>query len=193
VSSIVILSRVKFHGRPDLAALRKYHEDIGRALTCVQGYGGSQIWTDVYDPTRFLTAHVYQDRRAAEWGLRAIAEEPLVQEYVKLDHDAPNTLRIRTIESEGALINDLVGAKFLSLSIRIAEPGRGVQLQDDLRLVFSECALIPGYTGYLIGVNDALEEETAGIIGWQTKEAFEHSVPDPLVAEVRCFGTAFYW
>ena len=193
MSAIVLVTRVRFHGRPDLAALRKYHEDIGAALQCVQGYGGSQIWMDIYDPTRFLTAHVYQDRRAAEWGLRTIAEEPLVQEYVRLEHDAPDTMRVRTVEAEGILTSRLIEAKFLSLSVRVAEPGRAMQLQEDLRLVFSECAQIPGYSGYLIGVNDALEEETFGIVGWETKEAFEQSVPNGLVAQVRCYGTAFYW
>jgi hypothetical protein len=102
-------------------------------------------------------------------------------------------MRVRIIETAGLPCEGLIKAKFLSLSIRIAVPGQSNNLLDDLRLVFSECALIPGYAGYLIGVNDVLEEETFGIVAWETKEAFEQSVPDPLNAQVRCYGQAFYW
>ena len=92
-------------------------------------------------------------------GTPRIAEEPLVQEYVKLEHDAPDTMRVRIVETAGLPCEGLIKAKFLSLSIRIAVTGQSNNLLDDLRLVFSECALIPGYAGYVIGVNDVLEEE----------------------------------
>lgn len=191
VPSMLILNRVRFHGRPDLAALRQYHANIGAALERVPGFLGWQVWVDVYEPSRFLTAHVYRDLTATEQGLLAIMDEPLVQEYVKLGHDSPDTVRVRVIESAGSLTNDITDTEFISTSVRIAEPGRTNQLHDDLRRVFSECAMIDGFTGYLIGVNDVLEEETVGIAGWLTQKAFEQSVPRDIIAKVRCYAKAF--
>ncbi len=191
MSAIVILNRVTFHGSPDLVALRKYHEEIGIALSQNLGYVGGRIWSDLLEPSHFLTAHVYRDLRAAESGLQTIAQESLLQQYVTLDHDPPSTTRVRVIEATGALEGHMTDADFVSLSVRVAEPGRGNELRDDLRRVFSECEMIPGFTGYLIGVNDVLEEETIGLAGWDSQAAFLQSLPEGIIAKVRCYRRAF--
>src|SRR5579862_3335060 len=130
VSEIVILNRVRFHERPDLMALEKYHKESGQALSEVHGYKGAQIWVDLLDPHSFLTAHVHEDLSAAERALHTFAEESLVQEYLKLGHDAPYTTRVRVVEAEGLLKDRLTEADLISMSVRISVPGLSNQLHD---------------------------------------------------------------
>ena len=189
--NILLLNRVRFFDVPDLDGLSRYQEHIQAALNLVPGYQGGQIWQDLIEPAHFLTLNSYSDIRSAEQGLRAIADESLIQEYLRLGHDEPKTTRVRVLEASGELDADIESASFLSISFRIAEPGRSHQLHDDLRRVFEECGLIPGFTGYLIGVNDALEEETIGLASWASEGAFRRSLPKGIIAKVRCFARAF--
>ena len=56
---------------------------------------------------------------------------------------------------------------------------------------FAELAAIPGFAGYLVGVNASLPEEAVGLVAWDDETAFRASLPHQKVYQVKLYERSF--
>jgi len=66
---------------------------------------------------------------------------------------------------------------YLSMSVRISDPGYETELVEEIGHIFEELQLIPGFLGAMHGNRDGLDEEVIGIVTWESPEAFSLSLP----------------
>jgi hypothetical protein len=160
-------------------------------LATVDGYLGSGTWIACDGGLGLLALHLYRDGASADAGLQVIAGHLLTPSGTASGSSPVDTIRTQTLEVSGQLGADILSAPYLSMTVRIAEPGHQAHLLQALRDVLMECASIGGFTGYRIGFSESLKEELVSLAGWTSREAFLKSVPTGIVPSVRCFKLAW--
>jgi hypothetical protein len=115
-------------------------------------------------------------------------EDTVLTEALLLIPEAARVLRLRVVEHVGPSLSETPAGTFLSTSDRIADPGMGKDLTDDLKTVFAELRLMDGCLGSVIARNEILEEESVGLVSWSKKEAFERSLPRKQPYKVRLYN-----
>lgn len=169
------------------AAFKAYFTSVTEALQRVPGFRGAAYWNCVSKPDSIILLYDYESAEAADRGLRAsMAVRPLAERLVA-DVAPPDVMRVKVIESSGLLKGGLPEGRFLSLSIRVAEPGYGEDLSTELTDIFAGLSVIDGFKGSLVGSNDTLDEEIVGLVAWDSKAAFEASLPKGMPYEVLLF------
>jgi hypothetical protein len=115
----------------------------------------------------------------------------MLERSLAISSGAPNVLRVSTTTEFGAMKERLELCQYLSLVVRVSEPGYSKELQADLDRVFEESRVIPGFTGYVVGYRDTLEEEVIGIASWDGEESFRSSLPQGIIASVVGYRSAW--
>lgn len=176
MAEILILARVRIH-EFDLPIIADYYFEVSERLGKVKGAHGCSVWRDPKDTESFLVVYEYADLAAAERGLVAISEIRVLAETQAADFRPADVIRLRVHHRSAKRLSKAPRTASLSMSLRVADPGYGPELLDDLGQVFEELQYIPGYVGSVYGVNDTLEEEVIGLVTWASKEAFQSSIP----------------
>lgn len=171
----------------DAAAAGEYARSVGGALAEVEGFQGYGVWQSVQDPLARMVLFSYTSGEAARDGLRAVADRRTLIERQGPGAAPSDALALTVVHAEGALAHGLAQAPALSVSIRIAEPGRGHALIDQYLRTFAELAAIPGFAGMLVAVNESLPEEAVGFAAWDDEAAFRASLPSQKVYQVRLY------
>lgn len=161
----------------DLSGLEDYYLASRERLASVDGALGFSMWREVDSREGFLVIFEYRDVEAAESGLKALAGIRLLAESQTADYHPADVLRLRTEFRSGGRVSDSPKPGYLSLSVRVADPGFGNELFDEVTVIFQELAFIPGFAGSLVGCSDVLAEEVVGIVTWSSRAAFEASLP----------------
>jgi hypothetical protein len=96
-----------------------------------------------------------------------------------LDADGGTVERIRVVVEGryGTRVSEADERSFLSISVRISDPGYGIDLAEEIDQLFQHLRLIPGFSGCVYGVGDDLPEEVIGVVTWANREAFVASLP----------------
>jgi len=176
VSEILILASVKLH-EYDLPIIADYYFEVGERLSTVGGCYGLSVWRDPDEVESFLVAYEYADLEAAERGLVAISEVRLLAETQLADFRPANVWRVRIHSRSAKHVNQAPQTACLSMSVRVADPGYGPELLDELGRIFDELQYIPGFLGSVYGTNDALDEEVIALATWVDVAAFRSSLP----------------
>jgi heme-degrading monooxygenase HmoA len=164
----------------------RYYQTIDPALKHVDGYRGVGLWRNVTIPTEHLVTYAYADLDSAERGLEAVASRKLLAETTHTV-GAPDVSRFFM---QPAKRKGIFGAKvgqFLSKSVRVADPGYGSDLMEELDRIFDELSILPGYLGAEVGRNETLSEEIVGLVAWESAEEFEQSVPPGRLYDIRLY------
>ncbi len=186
VAGTSILVRAHIHDL-DLKKLEEYYSHVQKSLKKVDGWLGTSLWKGVDDTKMFLVIQDFTDVPAADLGLHAVATKPLLAESQKVGRDPADVIRVHVEGTDVTSFGKTAKARFLSMSVRVAEPGFGAQLSDEIQRIFEELKLLKGYSCSSYGANDALNEEVIGLVGWETKAAFESSLPDKVLYQVELF------
>ena len=176
----------------DLPAMADYYFQIGDQLAKVDGFIGLSVWRNPQDTEAFLVAYEYRDVAAAERGLGTVTDVRN-QMVAKLDSVQPaDVLRVRISGQSVRKLHEAPATAYLSMSVRIADPGYGPELVDEIGQIFSELELFPGYIGSVYGTNDTLEEEVVGIVTWTSHDAYLGSVPPGKKPRLLSIYSRFY-
>jgi heme-degrading monooxygenase HmoA len=189
VSATLIVVRTQYSTMPSIESTKSYHQSVHRALEEVSGFEGGGLWVNSTEPGKHLIIYRYKDLESAAAGLEAISDQRLLAQSQTIHSGPPDVISLRTIKESGA-VKDIESCTYLSVSIRIAEPGYAADLEQDLERVFQEIQFLDGFTGYSVAVNNALEEEVVGIASWQSEEAFLRSVPEGIIVSVKGYRKA---
>jgi len=186
VASILVLAQLDVP-RQNHRSLEIYYQTLDPALRGVDGYGGLALWRMVGAPDRHLVIYEYRDIASADEGLQALAAGRLLTQTPVALRAPADVLRAEVLNRTGRALLSTPIERFLSLSIRVAEPGYGQELADELDNIFGELSFIPGFLGSLYARNETISEEVVGIVTWDTQESFVSSVPDGSPYEVRLY------
>lgn len=176
MSEILILARVRIN-ELDLPIVTDYYFEVKSQLMRVKGCHGLSVWRDQRDLESFLVLYEYADLEAADRGLVAISKVRILAEAQLADFRPADVQRIKVAKYSGKRLSKTANTALLSLSQRVADPGYGPELLDDLDRTLDELACMPGYLGSVTGWNDVLEEEIFGLVTWASREAFVASLP----------------
>ena len=190
MAETIIMVRARLR-EEDAGAAGAYARSVGGALAGVEGFQGYGVWQSVQDPLARLLLFSYASEEAARNGLLAVAERRTLIERQGPGAEPSDALALTVVHAEGVLEHALAQASALSISIRIAEPGRGHDLVDVYLRTFAELAAIPGFAGMLVAVNESLPEEVIGFAAWDDESAFRASLPRQKVYQVRLYERSF--
>lgn len=186
VEPVIILARLVVH-ETDVANLHTYYRKLRPALEKVEGFQGLSLWRNYDNGERFLAMYRYRDLACAEVGLQALTENRLLAQTAVASAEPADVIRGFVLGEDGRAPNDVRTGQYLSLSIRVAEPGYGQDLANELERIFGELTLIPGYLGSLYARNETLAEEIVGIVTWESPQAFASSVPPGTLYELMLY------
>lgn len=153
----------------------------------VDGFLGLSFWNLAEDPQAVLGVYEFRDIEAAEEGLRQYSETDLGEEAVELSLDPMEFVRVRINGSLKMTSSEVPAGSCLSLSFRIAAPGKGAELQEDLKSVFDSISLTDGFLGAFYGRRESLSDEVVGGVLWADALAFQASLPRSQSYEVELY------
>lgn len=171
----VALATVQDSGFPQLAAFAERIRELGQAQT---GFRSCTLWKDEDFPERYalITDVEAQEDQTGLIFASLIDEEALHR--LNEGYANPADLHVMRVSSRHGKTNGATApGQTMSLSMRRAEPGYGEDLEMELRDIFESIKYIDGYVGSILGPNRALEEEIVAMAFWQTRRAFELSLP----------------
>jgi heme-degrading monooxygenase HmoA len=183
----LVAIRVRVH-ELDAGHLVSYFEDASRRASTTDGFLGGRLYRLTTDGSDHLIVWHYRDVAAAERGLVEVAKTKSLGERQSAGHAPADVTRARVLHAGGLGKDSLPEGHFLSLSVRVADPGYGKELASEYQRIFTELQFIPGFRGYIIAVNDTLDEEIYGIVTWDSAEAFGASLPAGVLYEVKLYG-----
>lgn len=176
----------------DLPNLKEYRLKNMKALKrAVPGFQSLTIWQSETDAKQHTILINYHDEAAAEAGLQVSLDHGALVESLKNPNNVPEVRRGTISHSMGKRFQDSPVGSLASMSFRVAEPGRGDSLEDELAEIFQELTVIDGYLGSMTCRNEALDEEVIGIVFWTDRPAYESSLPAKLPYEVGLFHRTF--
>lgn len=190
MSETLIMVRVRLH-EEDVAAATSYAHAVTQTAASVDGFQGTGIWQATDDELTRMILFSYASPEAATAGLVALGQRRSLIERQGHGAAPADVLALRVINSGGVLSGGVAHAQLISVSIRIAEPGYGPELIERYEFTFAELGAIPGYAGFLVGVNVNLEEEVAGFAAWDDEGAFLASLPEQKSYKVRLFERSY--
>lgn len=171
----------------DVPALKEYRSKNVRAQKSVAELQALSIWESQSNAGDYLLLIVYPDDAAADEGLKAsMGVGALVGSLKRVE--APPEVRRGQIEFQDRKpASAMAVGSFASVSVRVAEPGHGSDLREELSFIFSELAEIPGYLGSFVCRNEGLMEESIGVVFWENRRAFDASLPNKMTYQVEIY------
>jgi len=161
----------------DLLGVDSYFRNTRERLSTVDGAIGQSLWRLSGAHDELLVMQEFRDVDATERGLEAMAGMKLLVESQSTDHNPADLVRIMVRGRVGCRPSQTPLPSYLSMSVRISDPGYEEELVDEIAQIFQELQLIPGFLGALHGNRDGLDEEVIGLVTWESPEAFSHSLP----------------
>lgn len=152
-------------------------------------HAGATAWETWNSPTDFLLVVPHESAEAADEYLRETVEHGRTLE--SQGFKGSGTIDVMSIEvhnKAGTQLDEAPIGAFLSVSMRIAEPGLAKELEADVENVFRELDQIDGMLGWLCGSRSNVPEEIVGLAIWRDFDAYESSLPRGL----RRSGLAVY-
>lgn len=186
MAALLVLARFRIHPL-DEATARSHYEGLTPLLEAVDGFEGHLLAVDHHDPAELLAISRYRDLASAERGLVVVAQKPL-REKIAVSEGVVFDVGRYTVESESRRTG--MGApvgRYVSVTVRNAEPGRARELADDLDRIFGELSVIPGMSGHTVAFHESLPEQALGLAAWTTPQSFERSLPDGRIHDVKLY------
>ncbi|MCW5939007.1 MAG: hypothetical protein KF884_04300 [Fimbriimonadaceae bacterium] len=176
MNDVVVLGHARFI-EIDLARLASIRQKMLNVVKDVPGFVSATLWEQHDDPFCFLTVSHYQREEDSFRAFESLVRSPVMEVIQEILSEPPDILRFRVLAQSGRPLEEIKVSEFMSVSKRIADPGMGKDLTDELQTIFAELAFIPGFLGSLIGQLTEVEEEILGLVYWDSKAAWQQSMP----------------
>jgi heme-degrading monooxygenase HmoA len=180
---VVVLALLQFEPRYESGAAH-YYQEIDKKLQVVEGYLGVGLWRSMRTPGEFISLYHYSSGDAAERAYGLIGNSRVQV----ISRSAPITpADVSRIEIFSKLGRDEPNAKvgdFLSVSDRVADPGFGPELIEEVTQTLQNLTLLPGFLGAECGRSEALPDRVFGIASWESEAAYRGSIPPGRIPDV---------
>lgn len=163
------------------------HERVIGSLQSIDGFISSTVWRSQANTEDIILINHYANEEAASEGISRLMTEGFFEMVAESFPEPLDLKRMEIVFADGLAPGDLSRDEFLSLSDRSTDPGKGPELETELRRIFGELKSIDGYTGSMIGRNEVLDEEVLGLVFWTDVSGFMASLPTKVLYEVRLF------
>ena len=183
---VAILANLMIPASDRNAAVR-YFQQISPVLRQVPGFMGVGLWQNLNDADAHLALYHYDSPENADLGLEAVASRKLLTEATVHSDTPPDVRRVAVQGKVGQNIFNTGLHQVISVSVRVADPGFGASLADEVGRILHELQLLPGYLGGEFGRNDSLDEEVIGLAAWENEAEFQSSVPVGTIYDVRVY------
>jgi heme-degrading monooxygenase HmoA len=186
VRGVIVLAKIRIH-ESDFDRTEAYYRNLTPQLQAVPGYRGVQVFRATEDTEAHLVLHHYADHPSAKQGLAVLAQNRLLIQTTHVNLTPADVLVAEMISGYGEPIEQAPTGAYLSEAVRVAGPGYGQELAEELDRILYELTLIPGFRGSAYGVNSSLPDEYVSLVTWQSIEAFDASLPATKMYEVRLY------
>lgn len=176
MSEVLFIIRVQVN-ELDLLGVDSYFKNTREKLSAVDGALGQSLWRLSGSHDEMLLIQEFKDVESTERGLEAMAGMKLLVESQAEDFVPADLMRVMVRGRIGCRPSKTPIPSYLSMSVRISDPGYETELVDEISNIFEELKLIPGFLGAMHGNRDGLSEEVIGIVTWESPEAFSLSLP----------------
>lgn len=157
-------------------------------LEVVPGFNAVTLWAEADGAVGRMLLFEYASENAASHGLAAMAEADLILLQRGLTSTTPELISFGVRHREGAYPHSLDLGEFLSIVVRVGQPGDQGALMDDLDQVMGTLQAITGYRGSARGERLGFLEEVVSLAFWNNGAAFKDSLPSQPVYQVRAFS-----
>lgn len=162
-------------------------EQIAEVIEDDEGFISMTVWQRVDDSFLFASIRIYESLETTIKGIKALDGNPEMFEAKILDTDPPDMTIFCPIEDEIPSILERPVGSLMSMSIRVADLGRKDELVQDLSSTMQNLQSISGFAGHWIGENKDLEEEIATLAFWNSRSAFDASMPSYVPFKIRLY------
>lgn len=128
----------------------------------------------------------FKDSGAASQIEDRLAQSPFYAEVISLNPTAPDIKPAQVLHRHGQP-EDVGPHGYLSLSMRLADPGLGADLVAEVVDIFESLEVIEGCRAWIVARHEQLPEEVFGLVFWDTSEEFRQSLPSKTLYEVRLY------
>lgn len=135
------------------------------------------LWEKFDDPFAFMIATHFSSEEHSLTAWDNMLRSPVFEVVNDLLTETPSTLRFYVDWTTGLSLDASERGTFCSISTRIADLGFDPKLKEELKNIFEELKLIPGFKGGLTGQLVDVSDEILGLVLWESKLAFEASIP----------------
>lgn len=146
------------------------------------------VWRDLDLSERYAVLTEFASEESLEGVITKLESSGVAERLTNLLDTPPDMRQIRVDTHQGKGLGELKGGDMMSMSIRSSEPGFGNELERETKQIFDSLQFISGYLGAIIGPNINLPEEVFGLAFWESREAFEESLPAKSLYEVKLYG-----
>lgn len=173
---VLVLTKARFV-EIDLERMAAIREKLRKSLAINDGLLSLTLWEMHSDPFAFVSLGHFSNEADSLAAWDSMLRSPVMDVVMELMSDPPNSLRFYVRSKTGANLDSLPVGSFCSVSTRIADLGFEQRLIDELGNIFEELKHIPGFLGGMTGQLTEVAEEVLGLAFWESKHAFEASLP----------------
>ncbi|RYG43229.1 hypothetical protein EON79_17380 [bacterium] len=170
-----------------MAAFASAQERAREFYSTCQGIHGPTIYSQEGDAETFLTLLELDSHAEFDLEMSARLTDEMAMEFHRAMDVAPSVRTIRIIAGAGPRAEALPSDSVLSISDRIADPGKAEDLARDYEAVFGSFAMLDGFLGYAYGPDGATEEHIFGLAVWRDREALNQSLKDAMRHDLRIY------
>ena len=151
------------------------------------GVHGPTIYSHVEDGETFLTLLELDDRANFDLEIAGRLTDELAMDLHRSMDGAPSVRTIRVVAGRGPHAADLPEDSYISISDRIADPGKADDLARDYETVFGSFAMLDGFLGFAYGPDGATDEHLFGLAAWRDRESLNQSLKDAMRHDLRIY------
>jgi len=183
---VLVITRAKF-ATLDIERMTAVRKKALNVLAEVSGMLSTTLWERHDDPFGFMTVGHFQTEADSLAAWNALVASPVMDVMAEIMTEVPNTLRFYVNSQTGVSIEKTHEGTFCSLSTRIADIGYGPAMLKELKGIFEELKFIHGFQGGITGQMIDVSDEILGLAFWDSKDAFEASLPKKSMYRIDLF------
>jgi len=176
-NDVLVMTKARF-AEIDMDRIASIRAKAAAVLSSMTGLLSMSLWEEHDDPFTFLIVSHFarEEDSLTAWDL--IMRSPVFDIINDLMTVTPSTSRFYVRSGTGIGLEQTEPGIFLSMSTRIAGMGYSPELLTELSGIFQELKAIPGFLGGITGQMIDVEDEVLGLAFWNSKPAFDASIPE---------------
>lgn len=162
-------------------------EEVRQGLNSDGKQVGESEWRDPVAPMRTMIVLDFDEPPTPEQMERHLLDSMFATRLLNHMAAPPDIRHVTVVAHGGCNPQDQKAGEALSISTRIADPGYGQELMEDVEQVFANLQLMEGFTGFAYGTDLNIPEEVLGVALWKDDRAFQRSMPNHEMYDVQLY------